>query len=672
MEPGSQFLHQKDPKLHISPPVEHEKSRLERAGEQTSQRPSDKLNAWLAVLERTHGHSEYPRVLERIKHSYHKHYVIDAEAVPESAFELEARIAREQGHGDVPITEEFKQAKRAEVITNQQASLDKWVDYLTSEDAMYPTWAKYWAFNAITKMGKFEKKLVTQPDGSEHEVARFAKRDATTVAPFAPLNPRALALTIEAMQDRLTSKHLPKNDRHPKNLSTKLDNPEFVHLLSSESFSKLYTQFLIELPEYSAEGLQEIRGEWVVYPQGSDPQLLVDSLDGYPLEWCTANVDTAASQLAGGDFYVYYSLNQNGQATIPRVAIRMQQGSIAEVRGIAPDQNVDPYIAPVVEHKMSEFADGESYKKKAEDMRTLTHIEEYLRANPSSPLTKQQVRFLYELGNPIEGFGYERDPRIDEIKERRGSQDHELLQELVIETLREKFEASYSAYHTIAEQLNAQRPPQEHLATLSPEHVHNLFEAKMVEWQSRGVLDWVREKIITDGCIHTLVITPQTLASPQELIALGEKFGQGQPYPLYKNEDFLNRYSAAELSGQLQGSEPLRFSLIPSKYTSDLGRQPASEQKDILQTMQHQQPDYQLHVPSMLEAINYWQALRAQGNGLDTSGAFERTYIRHIDLREEVLGADLCVPYSCVGDFGRASLYGDYVRYDDNTRVAVG
>ena len=117
---------------------------------------------------------------------------------------------------------------------------------------------------------------------------------------------------------------------------------------SSESFSKLYTQFLIELPAYSAEGLQETRGEWKLYPQVSDPQPLVDSLEGYPLEWCTANVDTASSQLQGGDFYVYYSIDHLGEANIPRVAIRMDGNNIAEVRGITANQNLDPYIGEVV------------------------------------------------------------------------------------------------------------------------------------------------------------------------------------------------------------------------------------------------------------------------------------------------------------------------------------
>ena len=174
--------------LHLSQPVIHEQERRDRAGEETSPKPVDKIGDWMQILDRTHGHDD-PAVLDRIKASYHKDYVIRPEDVPESAFLLEQRIARQHGHGDIPLTEEYKEDKRAEIVTNQEASLDRWLDYLTSDDALYPTWAKYWSFTSMTKMGKFEKKLETDPDGTEHEMARFATRTADTTAPFHPSTP---------------------------------------------------------------------------------------------------------------------------------------------------------------------------------------------------------------------------------------------------------------------------------------------------------------------------------------------------------------------------------------------------------------------------------------------------------------------------------------------------
>jgi len=92
------------------------------------------------------------------------------------------------------------------------------------------------------------------------------------------------------------------------------------------------------MPEYSTEKLQETRGKWIKYEKNSDAHELVKTLEGYPLEWCTADYDTARGQLQGGDFYVYYSINESGEAIIPRLAIRMHDDQIAEdPRGIAPD-----------------------------------------------------------------------------------------------------------------------------------------------------------------------------------------------------------------------------------------------------------------------------------------------------------------------------------------------
>jgi len=101
---GEQFLHQKDPRLHTSEPVEHEQERKSLADEETTQKPAEKIADWLKVIEKTHtGHRDDPRVLERVKDYYHKEFVIKPEEVPESYFENQKRMAREQGHGDEPV-----------------------------------------------------------------------------------------------------------------------------------------------------------------------------------------------------------------------------------------------------------------------------------------------------------------------------------------------------------------------------------------------------------------------------------------------------------------------------------------------------------------------------------------------------------------------------------------
>lgn len=435
---GEQFLHQKNPKLHTTVPVEHEQARRKLAGEKVSLKPADKISNFLGIIEKTHiGHKDDPRVLDRIKGYYHKEYVIKPENIPDSYWNLQGEIAINEGRKQDLINsgvlvqeniiqnpdgtssirrsfifpEEVKEQAVQTVIANQVQSLDKWVDYLTSDDAPYPMWAKYWAFRSVVKMGKLEK--------TEDGKARFATREKNTVSSFPILNQRALANTVGAMSVRLEAKGKSKGQQSAENLSNTLSDDEYQKLLSTEDFSKLYAQFLAEIPEYSSQGLEETKGKWVKYEQGSDPLPLVTSLEGHPLEWCTADTDTSRTQLDGGDFYVYYSLDSAGNPTIPRVAIRMEGARIAEPpRGIAPNQNLDPYIAPVLETKLEEFgSEGQAFKKRTADMKHLTQIEQ--KTLRKEGLDAEELSFLYEIESPIEGFGYERDPRVEEIRSKR-------------------------------------------------------------------------------------------------------------------------------------------------------------------------------------------------------------------------------------------------------------
>lgn len=100
----------------------------------------------------------------------------------------------------------------------------------------------------------------------------------------------------------------------------------------------------------------------------------------------------------------------------PRIAIHMEGNSIAEVRGISEQQNLESDMEEILDKKLEEFPDRYKYKKKVNDMEKLTSIyKEYRNRN----LTDNELRFLYEVDNRIDGFGYEEDPRIKEILSNR-------------------------------------------------------------------------------------------------------------------------------------------------------------------------------------------------------------------------------------------------------------
>jgi len=390
------FLKKKYGNLHESEEVQSAKERTEkRTGEKLSQNPEELIQNYLdrfsEILDREDP-EERQQGIEALKKILHKELIISEEDIPYRAFELEQDIAEQQGHGRPEITEHFKQQKIEQIQHDQEESLDTWINYLSSPDAMYPDWAKYWAFRSMTQMGGYSK-----------EKGSFGKRKKGTVHAFPTLNAGCLAEVIEVIQKKQQKEDLSGLD------------PEFKELLNTENFAKLYTYALEQFGGLRWENLENITGFWKTYEEGSEPDELVESLKGFPLEWCTRNETTARNQLQGGDFHVYYSQDNSGIARVPRLAIRMQQHRIAEVRGIEVQQEVDEYILPVLDEKLQEFGDeGKIYRRLSMNMKQMTEVTEKHRSN--TEMSSSDLRFLYEMNNKIYGFGYnKRDPRIKEV-----------------------------------------------------------------------------------------------------------------------------------------------------------------------------------------------------------------------------------------------------------------
>ncbi len=405
MKEGFGFLKKKYD-LHNAPETAAAARRREkRTGEKVLKAPEAQIQNYLdrfsEIIERKEP-AKRERGIEALKTILYRKFVIKPEEIPEAYFETQRRLAREQGHGEIEITDETREQLTEAVVADQQGSLDQWVDYLSSEDATYPDWLKYYSFRSVLAMGEYDK-----------EKKQFSKRSRGTTKPFPDINREALAYVLDAVEKKYQGKTPDELD------------PEFQKFLSGENFAKLYAFAIDKVTPAEESELANTAGEWVKYRQGRDHMPLVKSLQGHGTGWCTAGESTAEAQLSAGDFYVYYSHDKDGKPNIPRAAIRMQQGSIAEVRGIAFEQNLDPHIAPVVQAKLKEFPDGAAYEKKSADMKRLTEIDNKNKQNLA--LAKDELVFLYEIDRPIEGFGYQRDPRIAEIITMRNPKDDMLV-----------------------------------------------------------------------------------------------------------------------------------------------------------------------------------------------------------------------------------------------------
>lgn len=405
-------LHLKNTELQKSPEVERAVKREEHlSGEKIPNDPGERIETYMDRLEDVFL-NEDDRVRERnidlLRPKIHDALLIKPENVPDSYFELQQRIARERGQPVERIPEDTRREMIDTVIEDQRHSLDAWIDYLTSDDAVYPAWFKYLAWNNIIKLSQFDK-----------ERGEFKKRTSSTVAPFPDIYREPLAQMADVYEKI-------KED------NKQLSEPE-IKKAFEKKFPALYAELIQKSLAASIESRENIEGDWIKYSQGEEgaAEKLYQSLEGKGTGWCTAGRSTAETQIAFGDFYVYYTYDKSCTPTQPRLAIRMNGTSqIGEVRGILPHQNVEPALQSILDEKLGTFGpEADRYKKKSEDMKKLTEIDEkcFKRDQKTGEVTEQldptltteELRFLYEIDAPIEGFGYGHDKRIEQILSNR-------------------------------------------------------------------------------------------------------------------------------------------------------------------------------------------------------------------------------------------------------------
>ena len=341
--------------------------------------------------------------LNKIKELYYNRYIIKEDEIPESYWHYleKGHLERGEGHHNLVnptnyVDIELRERYVENIRKKQIESLDSWLNYLMSPDANYlPTWAKVWAFLGMLKIGTYNKETNT-----------YMKRTKNTVGPFIEINSELLGKSVEYLKQHLNHEEF--------------SDEEIKQLASTESFSKIYTTLLSKDNKQIKNGND---GIWIKYEYKNqeDAKKLYESLQGYNTGWCTAaSLSTAIDQVCGGksyqggDFYVYYTKDSENNYKIPRIAIRMDKNKIGEIRGVAKNQNLEPELERVLKEKLKEFPDAEEYQKKVSDMEKLTKI--YKKHQNKEELTKDEIMFLYEIKGRIKGFGFQDDPRINEIK----------------------------------------------------------------------------------------------------------------------------------------------------------------------------------------------------------------------------------------------------------------
>lgn len=336
-------------------------------------------------------------MLERfLKNKYYEKYVIKEDNFPESYFKNKSKLSS-------------KKEEISKVINDQKKSLDRWLDYLLKENAHYPMWVRYWAFQGMLRLGTYDK-----------EKNMYLKRTKTTTAPFADLNAEALAKTIETALQYINKKEI--------------KDQKINDLVKSGNFGKLYAYNIwkinIDTKKYDKNELKNNIGKWIEYTKG-DEKRLIASLEGKITGWCITGEAVARDYLKEGNMHIYYTKDKSGNYSIPRICLRFDHDKIAEIRGVDATQNMEPDMLDVIDKKLNDYDDNFLYKKKITDMKKLTEV--YNKSINHKKLSHADFEFLYEVNGKIEGFGWEEDPRLEKLRKENIITDREFLLKVIKE-----------------------------------------------------------------------------------------------------------------------------------------------------------------------------------------------------------------------------------------------
>jgi hypothetical protein len=426
-------LHLKNPELQTSPEVQRAVQRAEqKTGEKVPSDSTERIEAYMDRLESIFlnpDERKSERNLEMFRGKIYDALIIKPEVAVDQILKDEAKVAFDRGHGRIEITEEMKnrpgtQEQADAVIKRQKASLDEWMDYLTSDDtSSYDPWFKYYLWNSIIKLQTLVKiERTDEKTGEKIITAEYPKRTPGTLKPFPDIFRGKLAQIYGKYNKYISGE---KTDATAK---------EYF----KRNFAKTYAEESLDhIVNSSSESKEQTHGKWVTYKKGKtyDAKRMIASLQDKYTDWCIEGEGVGKDKLNEGNIYIYYTFDKGGNPVDPRLCIRMSDDRIAEVRGISggKSQEVEQVFmdeagegGSVLGNKLKEFGnEADAYRKRESDMKQVTRL---MKKNQNDdPFTKEELQFLYEINGTIEGFGYQKDPRIAELRQGRNLEEDMLV-----------------------------------------------------------------------------------------------------------------------------------------------------------------------------------------------------------------------------------------------------
>ena len=302
-----------------------------------------------------------------------------------------------QGLPSVEYTESDMNKDYERLRQNQIDSINSWTEYFSNKETPFPTWFKIYAFDSVIKMGTYN-----------HKYGKYENRDKSTIAPYPKVNPAALALTLDAVNNFF-------GQDKEKWFTEHTDDDQLNAIVKSGNFGKIYTHFFKEIykPIPTPERTEDIEGEWFDFYPGQEDEL-AEASQGTP--WCIASKQAGENYLKTNDhtikdnrarFKLFKLKNESsvdGMSKTACASIRFDtQGRVAEVSGLANNSNqtIEDSLIPIVEQEVLKYPlnPKKDFKERFRDKKELIRLQD--KAKKGEDLTLDEYAFLYEKNREI-------------------------------------------------------------------------------------------------------------------------------------------------------------------------------------------------------------------------------------------------------------------------------
>ena len=398
--------------------------------------------------------------------------LIKYDNIPESYWNAKRQELRDNGHGDIGLTEGRKHEIYNKERELQQESLEKWVNYLGDEHSPYPLWFKVYAWDGMTKMGRYNKGK-----------GKYETRNETTVAPYPGPDAEVLAGVFDVVNRYYGNSEKEFYTEEGER------NIKLEQIVQSGSFPKIFNAIqqdiapIIEPPENP----EDVHGEWVEYELGDEDDI---ARAARGTGWCVASPSVGKHYLEYGTYgnddddgeydeyneyddeydeydddydeyddehdeyddeydeyddehdeynerdgtdestrqnhskFILFHLADEKTGKLSKNAcasIRLDpDGNVAEISGLREGQALDDSLVPIVEEKVKSLPGGEKFLEAFVDKNMLIALDRKMQNGED--LTKEELEFIYELKRPIKTLDTynDSDPRIGELKQKYG------------------------------------------------------------------------------------------------------------------------------------------------------------------------------------------------------------------------------------------------------------